>query len=185
MHGKLSNNLIVIENGQLSVYALDDKLVWAVGRPSNSNQPDIKLHSATVSREHGKFQNMDGIWFYIDNNGKNGTVYNDKHIQAGINGRVRPIMLRDGDVFVFGGGNETVINSKTIWAMYRAYQFDTHWRVADTKGMSTLEFFDGENSIQYQNPKKGTTVSYNDGMAIYMGDITYLSGRMSVVKVDT
>ena len=36
--------------------------------------------SIPKSRKHGRFENMDGIWFYLDNNGKNGTVYNDKHI---------------------------------------------------------------------------------------------------------
>lgn len=104
MYGKKEKNLIIIENGQLTSYMLDDKNVWEVGRPSKENIPDIKLHSTTVSRRHGKFQNLDGEWFYLDYNGKNGTVYNQKHIKPGINGRVRPVMLKDGDLFVFGGG---------------------------------------------------------------------------------
>lgn len=110
MYGKKGNNLIIIENGQLTSYMLDDKNVWEVGRPSKENIPDIKLHSATVSRRHGKFQNLDGEWFYLDYNGKNGTVYNQKHIRPGINGRVRPVMLEDGDLFVFGGGEKQVLN---------------------------------------------------------------------------
>ena len=64
MNGKKSRNgnqLIVIENGQLSTYTLDDRLVWEVGRASKDNLPDIRLHSETVSRKHGKFQNIDGI----------------------------------------------------------------------------------------------------------------------------
>ena len=95
MYGKKENNLIIIENGQLTSYMLDNKNVWEVGRPSKENIPDIKLHSATVSRRHGKFQKLDGEWFYLDYNGKNGTVYNQKHIKPGINGRVRPVMLKD------------------------------------------------------------------------------------------
>lgn len=185
MRGKLSNNLIVIENGKLNIYVLDDKLIWKVGRPTKENQPDIKFHSTTVSREHGKFQNMDGIWFYIDNNGKNGTVYNDKHLKAGNNKKIRPIMLQDKDVFVFGGSDEAVINSKTIWAMYRECQIDTHWRVADTKGMKNIEFSDGENTECYHNPVKGTTVIFEDGMAIYMGEVSYLCGEMRVKEIDT
>ena len=39
---KISNTLIIIENGQLSTYSLDDKLSWEVGRPSKDNFPDIK-----------------------------------------------------------------------------------------------------------------------------------------------
>ena len=118
MYGKKENNLIIIENGQLTSYMLDNKNVWEVGRPSKENIPDIKLHSATVSRRHGKFQNLDGEWFYLDYNGKNGTVYNQKHIKPGINGRVRPVMLKDGDLFVFGGGEQQVLNYKTILGLF-------------------------------------------------------------------
>lgn len=181
MHSKVNNNLIVIENGQLLTYQLDDKLVWEVGRPSKDNSPDIKLYSTTVSRKHGKFQNTDGIWFYTDGNGKNGTVYNGKHVTNGLGGRVKPIILKDGDVFIFGGGEEAVINGKTIWAMYSTQRCDVHWRVFDTKGYTKLAFIDGEKIIRYDRPVKGTVVKHNNGMAIYMGDITYLSGEISVI----
>ena len=75
MSGNRENTLIVIENGQLTSYDLDNRLIWEVGRPSKDNLPDIKLHSLTVSRKHGRFQNIDGMWFYLDKNGKNGTVW--------------------------------------------------------------------------------------------------------------
>lgn len=177
----MNNKLIVIENGQLSTYSLDDKLLWEVGRPSKENQPDIKLYSTTVSRRHGRFQNMDGIWFYLDNNGKNGTVYNDKHIKSGLNGRVKPVMLKDGDVFVFGGGEEAIISCKTIWAMFSINQYDKNWRVVDTKGLFDFSFTDGIRTISYQKLKKGTIVKQENGMAIYLGDITYLFGNISVM----
>ena len=67
-------NLIVIENGQINTYMLDDKLLWRIGRVSKNNEVDIKLYSATLSRRHGSIQNQDGFWFYLDYNGKNGTV---------------------------------------------------------------------------------------------------------------
>lgn len=180
MHGKKGNNLIVIENGQLTTYPLDDKNKWELGRPSKDNIPDIKLHSATVSRKHGRFQNMDGVWFYMDYNGKNGTVYNDKHIQAGLNGRVKPVILSDGDVFVFGGSSETVINYKTIWAMFVTKAYDDCWRVVDSKGLTTLQFADGDNITVLENPDKGTVIDKNNGIAIYMGDLTYMLGNMEV-----
>lgn len=182
MSGKVNNKLVVIENGILSTYLLDDKLVWEIGRPSKENEPDIKLYSTTVSRKHGKFQNMDGIWFYLDNNGKNGTVYNNKHIKAGMNGRVKPVMLEDGDVFVFGGGEEAIISCKTIWAMFTNEECNERWQVIDTKGLSIFSFTDGKRSISYQNPKKGTIVKMEKGMAIYMGDITYLQGDICVMS---
>jgi len=181
MHGRMSNNLIVIENGQLRTYRLDEKLNWEVGRPSKGNAPDIKLYSSTVSRKHGALKNMDGIWFYLDHNGKNGTVYNNKHIKTGISGRVRPVMLKDGDVLIFGGGEEAVINCKTIWAMFCANRWEENWRVIDTKGYTQLSVTDGEQTARYENPVKGTVVKQGGGMAIYMGDITYLIGDISVM----
>lgn len=182
MRGKKSNNLIVIENGQLNTYLLDDRLVWEIGRPSKDNEPDIRLYSTTVSRKHGKFQNMDGIWFYLDYNGKNGTVYNEKHISSGLNGRVKPIMLSDGDIFVFGGGDEAVINCKTIWAMFSTRYFDERWRVVDTKGYTSIALTDGNQIVRFEKPPRGTVIERANGIAIYMGDITYIVGEISLIE---
>ena len=182
MNGRKGNSLIVIENGQINTSLLDDKLQWSVGRPSKGNMPDIRLYSTTVSRKHGMFQNVDGVWFYLDGNGKNGTVYNKKRIKSGINGRVKPVMLSDGDVLVFGGGEEEIINSTTIWARFSEKEPDLLWRVADTKGYREMIFDDGHKEIRYHNPDKGTVVTAESGMAIYMGDITYLAGTMEVLR---
>ncbi len=181
MHGKKGNNLIVIENGQLFSYALDDKNSWEIGRPSRDCIPDIKLHSATVSRRHGKFQNMDGVWFYLDYKGKNGTVYNHKHLDAGLNGRIKPVVLNDGDTFVFGGGEEEVINCKTIWAMYVTKSFDGDWRVVDSKGYERLQFISCDGSMMMDAPQKGFVLEKETGLAIYMGDIIYLIGDIEVI----
>lgn len=181
MSNKRKNNLIVIENGRIHTYVLDEKLVWEVGRVSKDGKPDICLHSATVSRKHGRFENLDGVWFYLDNNGKNGTVYNEKHITAGRNGRIKPIMLSDGDVLIFGGSEEAVINHKTIWTMFRNFYTDAPWQVVDTKGMSKITFDDGETSQIYENPAKGTVFHSAKGIAVYMGDIAYLAGDINIV----
>ena len=103
MNGKKGNSLVVIENGQLTTYCLDDKLIWTVGRPSQDRIPDIRLRSTTVSRNHGHFHNTDGVWYYIDSNGKNGTVFNKKHVTLNKHRKVMPIELHDGDTMVFGG----------------------------------------------------------------------------------
>lgn len=181
MHGKKENNLILIENGQVFSYVLDDKNSWEIGRPSKDNIPDIKLHSATVSRKHGKFQNMDGVWFYLDYKGKNGTVYNHKHLAVGLNGRIKPVMLSDGDTFVFGGGEEEVINYKTIWAMYVTNAFDREWRVVDSKGYKSLQFISGEGSTTIDAPEKGFVIEKETGIAICMGDLIYLNGDIEVI----
>ncbi|MBR1854214.1 MAG: FHA domain-containing protein [Lachnospiraceae bacterium] len=181
MNGKIGNQLIVIENGQLSTYMLDDRLVWEVGRASKDNMPDIRLYAETVSRRHGKFENMNGIWFYVDHKGKNGTVYRGKHIQTGVGGRTKPIMLKDRDVFIFGGGETAVINYKTVWAMFVTHGSDERWRVADTKGSSLITFTDGVTTVTKEKTDKGTVIDLDHGMAIYMGDITYLAGDITLI----
>ena len=80
----MENNLIVIENGQLNIYLLDNQVVWEVGRMSKEYTPDIPMHATTISRRHGRFQNMDGIWFYMDENPKNGTIRNRKKLSSGL-----------------------------------------------------------------------------------------------------
>ena len=180
MNGKKENNLIVIENGQINTFCLDDKLTWELGRLSKDNNPDIKLHVPTVSRKHGRLKNIDGNWFYYDEYGKNGTVLNNKQLTAGIGGRVKPMLLSDGDIFIFGGSNEAVINSKTVWAMFYTTAIENDWRVEDTKGYTEIEFSSGGETTRLANSPKGAVVDMMYGMAIYMGDIVYLTGNISV-----
>ena len=123
------------------------------------------------------------MWFYLDNNGKNGTVYNGKHITAGIRGRIKPITMKNGDILIFGGGEEASINCKTIWAMFSERSFSESWRVEDTKDLEKVAFADGDNITKLEKPEKGTVVEKEDGIAIYMGDITYLVGDISVVAI--
>lgn len=183
MLGRKGNNLVIIENGQLTSYCLDDKLVWEIGRPSKDNTPDIMLHSTTVSRHHGRFQNVDGIWFYVDKKGKNGTVYNGKHLKTGIGGRIKPINLKNGDVLIFGGGEEAIINSKTIWALFSEKRFEERWRVEDTEGFEKIAFSSGNETTVLDRPSKGTVVERDDGIAIFMGNITYLVGDVAIKKM--
>lgn len=171
------NHLIVIENGQLDAVCLDDRTNWELGRGDAAFQPDIRLHALTVSRRHGRFQNVDGCWCYIDYYGKNGTCCNGKRLHRGVGGRPRPMMLKDGDVFIFGSGDEATINGKTVWAVYLELDCDQRWRAADTRGKDQLEFYDGNQLVRLGKPEKGTVVRQNDGAAIYMGDITYLFGK--------
>lgn len=177
------NTLIVIENGKIQNYSLDDRLVWEVGRPSKDNIPNIKMHSPTVSRKHGVFKNVGGMWFYIDNNGKNGTVYNGKHISVGISGRLKPTSLSNGDVLIFGGGEEAVINSKTIWTMFSEKVFDENWRIENTKDFIEMSVTDGKNSTTLKGAVRGTVVEFGEGIFIYMGTISYLIGNIAVTGV--
>ena len=181
MKGRKENNLIVIENGQINTYNLDDKLSWEIGRVSSNNNPDIKLHVSTVSRRHGKIKNVDGNWFYVDCKGKNGTVYNGKKISTGMRGRIKPTLLHDGDILIFGGGEEAIISYKTVWSMFTTKAYEGRWRVEDTKAYSRVVFTDGKETVRLENPTKGTVIEKGNGLAIYMGDITYMIGDMALM----
>ncbi len=180
------NILIVLEERKISFYSLDEKKTWNVGRPSNGSDPDIKINSALVSRNHGKFKNLDGFWFYLDNNGKNGTIYNDLRIASGISGRVRPVMMDDGDIFIFGNGSSRNVNNKTSWAIYLSdgYEDMENCRIVDTSEKKTLIFNDGSNETKISDPNMGTVVRQNNGMAIYMGNITYLIGEIDIIGIE-
>lgn len=181
MHGNKGNSLIVIENGQIVSYTLDNRNAWEIGRVSGDNIPDIKLHVATISRKHGKLQNMDGVWFYLDGKRKNGTIYNHKPLSTGLNGRVKPVMLNHGDTFVFGCGETEVINCKTVWAMFVTYSINEDWRIVDSKHYKQLQFISGEGSTTLTSPEKGFVFEKENGVAIYMGDLTYLLGDIEVI----
>ena len=174
-------SLIIIENGQIISYELDKKDAWEIGRPTPNENPDIQLSTKTVSRKHGRFQKLDGFWFYLDYNGKNGTVYNRKHLSSGLGGRIKPVLLDDGDTFVFGGGKEETINSKTVFGVFLTKTFEEKWHVVDTKGYEQLLFTSGAESSIKEKPKKGLVLEGENGIAIYMGDLTYVNVAMEVV----
>lgn len=115
----MNNNLLIVsENERTHVYDLDTRSKWEVGRPYKEIDPDIKFYGKSVSRKHGRLQNIDGFWFYLDTNRKNGTRYNGKLIEPGINGRIKPVMLEDGDILEFGCGEKCSDGSKPAVAKY-------------------------------------------------------------------
>lgn len=183
MYGKINNNLLVIEDDNLDVYELDHKAAWEVGRPSPAAVPDIRLYTATVSRRHGKFQNMDGVWFYLDYNGKNGTAYNGKKITSGLRGRTKPLLLTDGDILVFGGSADTVPGPGSVWAMYLQQRFAGDWHAADTMGFRGITVITSTGRLQYEKPERGMIVKQEDGMLLYLGDVAYMAGNISVEEM--
>lgn len=178
---KRENSLIVIEGGSLQVYPLDEKLTWSIGRSGKGRVPDIRLHALTISRDHGELSSSSGEWLYLDHRSLNGTIHNGKQMLPERGNRIRPVMLEDGDILVFGSGKSAVICSQTAFAVFSKYTYgDGNWRVADTKGAVHLKFSGNGSCLEFDRPKKGQLFRAEDGMAIYMGDITYLFGTVSV-----
>lgn len=173
------NELILIENGNLKTYSLDDRPAWEVGRPSDDSNPDIRIHIPTVSRKHGVFMNIYGYWYYMDLKSKNSTVYNSERIEPVYESRIRPISLKDGDTFLFGG-DEKAPCEKLAWAMFSTSLPEGEWRAVPTGGHKKITFSDGTETVSYKKPSAGLVVRMNAGAAIYMGEKTYLLGNVEV-----
>ena len=182
INGRIMNILIVIENGQLHTYHLDKKNTWEIGRVTQMNKPDIALHTMTVSRKHGRLENMDGIWFYLDYNGRNGTVCDNKHVDAGLNGRVKPIILKDGDVLILGGGNDAAIGERTVWMMFTVASYDDIWRKEYVKSREHFLLQNEEDIIEWERPVNGAVLMRRTGIAIFMEDIIYCVGDMNIIE---
>lgn len=174
------NNVIVIANGFANIYELDDKNIWTVGRPTENDNSDIEIKVKTVSRKHGILKNIDGIWFYIDDDNKNGTTVNGKQVKTGMGGRKRPVMLSDGDTLIFGGRGEHVINEKTGWMYFTNINYGNEIQKIDTKDLKHIIFDLSGKKEEFNSPSIGTVVRSKDGIGIYMGDITFLIGKISI-----
>ena len=177
MNGCKGNYLTVVENGRIAEYCLDDKKEWSLGRADGENIPDIRLESTTISRQHGTFGNIDGLWVYFDNYGKNGTVMNGKPLNKGIGGLKKAEILQDGDVFVFGGAGRDVICRGTVWAYFFENSSGHEWRRVDTRDCTGLIFSAGTEKQEFDNPEKGMVLEFDEGTVIYMGNYTFLSGN--------
>ena len=110
----------------------------------------------------------------------NGTIYNHKHIDSGLKGRRKPIMLKYGDVFLFGGGKDEIISERTIWGLFAENDFSGEWRTEITKDMDQISLSCGSEKTTLVKPGKGTMIYSEQGIAIYMGDLTYLAGDMNM-----
>ena len=89
-------------------------------------------------------------------------------------------MLEHGDVFVFGGSKEEVINCKTVFGLFLTEEFEDGWRIVDTKDYGKIKFITDDKITTRENPKKGMVIHTNYGIAIYMGSLTYLTGNIEI-----
>ncbi len=125
--------LIIIDNGFARQIRLDrGEGQWRLGRQNSGTFPDIPLSSAFVSKEHGIFRLVQGVWTY-ENNPENrfGTWYNSEPLgRAAEEGRggMGQRTLRDGDALTIRAGKETVM------LLYREHPLEGKWTAFRTEG---------------------------------------------------
>jgi len=174
--------LIVIEGDELRTYRLSEKDKWEIGRISKTTVPDIAFSSHSVSRKQGYLQFIDGFWFYIDYYGKNGTVYNTKRLKPGIGSTKKPVCLEDQDTLIFGCGASSSRRTVKNWAFYSMFDPEEGWRnVVTEKCHGNLRVQDGCMLKTFSGIRRGTFIRLDNGLLIYMDDITYLAGNISLL----
>lgn len=89
--------LLLLEDGQVKPYVFADKEKIRFGRKTPDNEPDLPSTSLAVGREHGVFLRINDSWFYCDMGNINGSFIHGKKVKPGINGRMVPVLLNDGD----------------------------------------------------------------------------------------
>lgn len=173
------NFFIVVENDTVKHYVLDDRLLWHIGRMHWEDGSGICVHGKFVSRCHGRLQNMDGVWFYLDDGATNGTTINGKYITEG-EGHVNPILLNDGDEFVFGGGRNGIRNKDTVWARYTTSLPEKEWRAMYAKGFEGFTIAEGDKVEEKPAPGNGVIAQGESGVAINAGPFVFVNGNIRV-----
>lgn len=130
--------LVVLEQGVIRCYGLDEAVRWSLGRETMDNKPDIPLKSSVASRRHGELILIDGQWFYCDQGSLNGTLYNGKKIKSGINGRVRPIMLKNGDVLRIDRSTANPSDPRGVWMLFSTEKISGEWVYFPLTNRSTV-----------------------------------------------
>lgn len=131
-------NLVVLERGTISYYDLESKPRWLMGRATSSNIPDIPLSSPIASRIHGEFVMIDNQWFYFDLKSRNGTLHNGTKIRSGMNGRIRPIMLENGDILQIDRSKTDRTDPRGIWMLFSTESISGEWRYYSLVGKSSV-----------------------------------------------
>ena len=130
--------LVVLENGRIRVYPLDQRQKWLLGRSSKGNEPDIPFQSKIVSRQHGWLMGMDEEWYYVDNpRNLNGTWLNGSCIERPLSGIRKPVTLRDGDVLRVDSG-ETALEGDIAVMLYTTREVRGNWAVYPLTGAQTV-----------------------------------------------
>lgn len=128
-----SANFVVLENGMVRSFKLEEQERWVIGRVSDGMNQDIKLESRIASREHGTILSIDGDWYYKEES-LNGTYHNGKKLMKERNDIVR---LRHGDVLRIG--SKKLANSEVmgVWMMFTTGSIGDKWRAVKLERTET------------------------------------------------
>ena len=180
-------NLIIFENNEVHVQALDIKSKWLIGRyhPNMPHLPDIALLSMIVSKEHGWLHNIDNQWYYVDNpENHNGTFHNGVMIPRPMPGMKRPTPLENGDILRIDNGDLNHVSSKGVLMLFTTISVNGVWTSYQLNKQTVLIGRDSTCDIVEPIPYvslKHAKITYINGI-YYLSDCksrsgTYLNGK--------
>jgi len=121
--------LLILEGNNVNAVALNRKIQWSFGRVTPINNPDIGVSSPIASRTHGKFVQMEGHWYYVNNpRDVNTTFYNGKKILSGLNGRKNPVELTNGDVLRIDYENLLTPDPRGVLMLFIESVYPQKWK---------------------------------------------------------
>lgn len=185
--------LVILEDDQIRVCALDTRSEWKIGRydPDIPNTPDILFTSKIVSREHGWIQNIDNQWFFVDNpQNLNGTFHNGVKLPRRKDGVKTPVMLESGDVLRIDNEDLNHVSSQGVLMLFTTATIKGTWTTYQLKNQTTIIGRDDSCDIVEPLPymsAKHAKISYVNG-SYYLSDCnsragTFLNGQQ--VKTST
>lgn len=179
--------LIVLENNQIRVFALDTRTEWMIGRyaPDALNAPDVLFNSRIVSREHGWFRNIDNQWFFVDNpKNLNGTFHNGVKIPRPEVGESTPVMLESGDVLRIDSDDFDNVSAHGVFMLFTTATVKGTWTTYQLNKQTTVigrdEACDIVEPLPYISAKHAKISLVNGNY--YLSDCnssagTYLNGQ--------
>lgn len=102
---------------------------------------DIVLQSTLVSRDHGRFNYVDGQWliedrgFYTSRNSENGLIYNNTYIISK--------SISDGDFIKIDGGMESF--SESVLFVFSTHDSQNRWETISLKDRNEITIGSGRN----------------------------------------
>lgn len=141
---KSNANLLVFEQGAVRSVPLDFKMEWTIGRNIPGNNQDISLESKIASRQHGVLTSIDGVWYFTDKGSSNGTYYNGVKISNTTGEKIKPVILKNGDIFRIDCDNLENPDDRGVWMMFTTGPVGNQWQTVKLRKNKTIIGRDAE-----------------------------------------
>lgn len=128
--------LVILENAQVRVCALDLRPEWMIGRvdPNSGRTPDIPFMSRIVSREHGWLHCVEGQWYFVDNpKNLNGTYHNGRKIERPLPGKKKNTPLESGDILRIDSDDLNRTNENGVLMLFTTASTNGIWEAMQLK----------------------------------------------------